>query len=244
MRTRYRIAVADSLDAMSGYVVSNIVTKQLSPELPIVTSPGNNTTIYNAQPRFLITTGGVPDGRTQQVAVRIDNGQWRYSDTDASLFSISGMLPNGARTVFRPDPLAIGLHSVSTKCVNSSGSSAEVARSFTIAALPVEEAVQYVTLVTAAHMNALFNAAHNIKAYYGSTAVHLIAPIVAGITPIRDWPYHVMELRASIEGILYSTNAFDESTAFDVPVPPWIIFTGDYPRTDIINQITQLLQLL
>jgi hypothetical protein len=153
MRTKYRIAVTDALDAVSGYVESNIVTKQLAPETPIVVSPTNGSTIYNMQPRFLITTGGAPDGRIQRVAVRIDNGSWVNSLNNPSLFSVSGNLANGVSTIYRPNALVVGTHTVTIRSVNDSGNSSDIVRTFSIGQALTINTIQFFTIVKANHIN-------------------------------------------------------------------------------------------
>ncbi|GHU66181.1 hypothetical protein FACS1894184_03540 [Clostridia bacterium] len=244
MRTKYRIAVMDVLNTVSGYVESNVVMKQLAPETPHVTAPTSGSTTYNMQPRFLITTSGAPDGRMQRIAVRIDNGAWVDSVSSPDLFSVNGALANGVSTIYQPAALSISAHTATIKCMNDSGSSAEVTRSFTVAQLAFVPIVQYVTIVTAAQMNTLHNAVNYIRAFYGQGNMRWVDPIVAGKTQVRDWPLHVLELRSGVEGVIYAVNAFDNVDTFDIPIPSWIAITGGYPRADVMNQLAQTIQLL
>jgi hypothetical protein len=234
----------DVLDAVSGYVESNVVMKQLAPDTPIVTAPTSRSTTYNTQPRFLITTGGTPDGRTQKVAVRIDSGDWIDSASNPSLFSVSGNLANGTATIYQPIALPLGAHTATIKSVNDSGSSAEITRTFTIAQSSFENIVQYATVVAAAQMNTLHTAVNNIRAYYGLINMRWIDPITAGKTQVRDWPLHIAELRSGIEGVVYAVNGFDAEDTFDIPIPQWIAMTGGYPRADVMQQISSLTPIL
>jgi hypothetical protein len=234
----------DVLDAVSGYVESNVVMKQLAPDTPIVTAPISGSTTYNTQPRFLITTGGTPDGRTQKVAVRIDSGDWIDSASSPSLFSVSGNLPNGTATIYQPIALPLGAHTATIKSVNDSGSSTEITRTFSIVQPSFEDFVQYVTVVAAAQMNTLHTAVNKIRAYYGLINMRWVDPITTGKTQVRDWPLHIAELRSGIEGVIYAVNGFDAEDTFDIPIPQWIAMTGVYPRADVMNQLGQIISLL
>lgn len=74
--TRYRISVTDTLDAVSGYVVSGNVKKNSPPTAPAIVCPVSGSSGYNTTPRFMITTGIEPDGQTQIVEVKIDAEAW------------------------------------------------------------------------------------------------------------------------------------------------------------------------
>jgi hypothetical protein len=243
-RTKYRIAVADVLDAVSGHVESNAVMKQLAPEIPIVISPTAGSTTYNTRPRFLLTTGGSPDGRTQRIAVKIDGGDWCDSQNNSAMFSKTGMLANGVPTIFMPPVLSIGAHTATIKCVNPSGSSAEVVRSFSIAVLPYTDVIQYQTVVTAAQMNALHNATNRVRAFYGFTSMRWVDTIVAGVTQIRDWPLHIAELRAGIEAVVSRVNGHDVAESFAIATPAWITPTGAFPQADMMNQIATVVKVI
>jgi hypothetical protein len=204
----------------------------------------NNSMTYNTQLRFLIRTGGIPDGRTQKIAVRVDGGDWSYSDANADMFSVSGMLANNAATIFRPAVLAYGTHTVATKAINDSGSSTEVARTFTVAVLPFIEVVQYVSVVTAAQVNTLHSGVNHVRAFYGISNMRWTEPIISGKTLIRDWPLHIAELRSGVEGIVYTVNAFDAEDSFDIPLPTWTQLNSGYPQANAMNQLAQVIQSL
>ena len=103
-----------------------------------------------------------------------------------------------------------------------SGSRSELSPTFTVVAIPYEEVVQYVTVVTAAQMNALHAASNSVRTFYGLGGMRWIDTVIAGKTQVRDWSLHVLELRAGIEGVVYSVNAFDSVDAFDISIPAWI----------------------
>jgi hypothetical protein len=79
--TRFRIAVQDSLDAITEYVVSNTVRHTLLPNTPVVTAPVSNTKSYNLNPRLLIATGGAADGHTQDLRVKVGSTWFSSLDT-------------------------------------------------------------------------------------------------------------------------------------------------------------------
>ena len=104
MYTRYRISVTDTLDAVSAYVVSNTVKKNSPPTAPS-SSVLYRKSSYNTTPSFMITTGIEPDGQTQIVEVKIDTGDWVNSVDNPEMFSMSGYLGNGVKTVYQAEPL-------------------------------------------------------------------------------------------------------------------------------------------
>ena len=53
--TRYRISVTDTLDAVSGYVVSGNVKKNSPPTAPAIVCPVSGSSGYNTTPKFMIT---------------------------------------------------------------------------------------------------------------------------------------------------------------------------------------------
>jgi hypothetical protein len=160
------------------------------------------------------------------------------------MFSVSGTLANGVPTIFIPPVLSIGAHTASIKCVNPSGSSAEVVRSFTVTALLYVDVIKYQTVVTAAQMNALHSAANLIRKFYGFTSMRWVDTIVAGQTQIRDWPLHIAELRAGIEAVVSRVNGHDAVESFDIATPSWITPTGMFPQADMMNQIAMVVKVL
>jgi hypothetical protein len=218
--------------------------KQFAPEAPIVISPTAGSTTYNTRPRFLLTTGGSPDGRTQRVAVKIDGGDWYDSQNNSAMFSKTGMLANGVSTIYMPAALSIGAQTAYIKCINPSGSSPEIIRSFTVAALPYIDVIQYQTVVTAAQMNTLHNAANRVRGFYGFTSMRWIETIIAGQTQIRDWLLHIAELRAGIEAVVSRVNGHDDVEMFDITTPTWKAMNSGFPQADIMNQIATVVKTL
>ncbi|MFT8887770.1 MAG: hypothetical protein ABF904_03035 [Ethanoligenens sp.] len=155
--TRYRINVTDVLDAVSAYVVSGAVKRNSPPTAPTIVCPVSGASSYNTTPRFLIITGVEPDGQSQMVEVKIDAGAWINSVDSPERFSISGYLGNGVKTVFQPQTLAAGSHSITIRCLDSdtASASAEVTRAFTVLQTPFETITANETHVKSAHIQTL-----------------------------------------------------------------------------------------
>ncbi|GHU69140.1 hypothetical protein FACS1894184_12590 [Clostridia bacterium] len=235
--------MTDTLDAVSPYTTSNTIQRMNRPETPIITAHKNNTTIYNTTPRFLIKTGGTPDGRTQRIVVII-NGTSYNSVTNAAMFSVSGSLTNGIATIFKAPTQTLGNKTIIIRCENDAGVSAEETRTLTITAPTVEDIVPGVTTVKAVHMQSLRDAVNSIRLYYGLSSVIWQEAIIANRTQIRDWPIHIKELRTALDAVIVSINGFDTVAAFDVPLVSWIAFSPGSPRADVIQQLITLINTL
>ncbi|WMJ86771.1 hypothetical protein [Anaerocolumna sp. MB42-C2] len=241
--TRYRLSVTDTIDAVSSYVVSNTVTKNSPPTAPIISSPVSGRSIYNTTPRFMITTGMEPDGQTQIVEVKIDTGVWHNSVDDSEMFSTSGYLGDSTKTVYQASTLAAGSHTVTFRCLDSAllSPSMEVIRTFNVLTSPFETISANVTHVKAMHILALRTAVNTIRHYYGLETVSWDEEIVAAKTAVREWPYHIMELRAALEPVITMINSFDTSSTFDIPPVTWLPIGTDRPKADVVQQIQNLL---
>jgi hypothetical protein len=244
MRTRYRIAVVDTLDAVSGYTISNTIQRMSVPETPIVSAPHNNAITYNTTPRFLIKTGGVSDGRVQRVCVQIDNQPWQDNLNNPERFSVQGNLENGTALIYQAEPLQPGEHLVTIRCANDAGNSAEVMRSFTVQPDICESIIASKTTVKAAHMQSIRDAVNNVRRYYGMTPVIWSQSIMPHRTPVRDWPLHVKEIRAALEAIAATINTHDTVDIFDVPQSNWFPIIPSRPQADVMNQLLATLHLL
>ncbi|GHU68369.1 hypothetical protein FACS1894184_10200 [Clostridia bacterium] len=199
--------------------------------------------IYSTVPRFLIKTGGTPDGRTQRIVVII-NGTSYNSVSNATLFSVSGTLTNGVATIFRAPTLTPGDKTIIIRCENDAGVSTEERLPITIAALLVEEIVPGVTTVKSAHMQSLRTAADNIRYFYGLTTFQWANAIIQNRTQVRDWPLHIKELRTALEAVITMINGHDTITAFDVPMPFWLAMAIGPPRAGVMQQLITLISSL
>lgn len=244
--TRYRISVTDALDAVSAYVVSNTVKKNSPPPAPIVNCPMSGNFTYNTTPRFMITTGIEPDGQSQIVEVRIDSGPWQNSVDNPERFSVSGYLGSGVKTVFQAEPLSVGNHTVTFRCLDSDieSASTEVVRTFTILALPFESITANVTNVKATHIQTLRTAINRVRSYYNLSPATWKEEIIAGKTTIKNWPFHIVEIRKAIDAVIMVVNSFDSSQAFDIPPVTWQHIGTGRPRADVMQQIYDLIKIM
>jgi hypothetical protein len=244
--TRYRISVTDTLDAVSGYVVSGNVKKNSPPTAPAIVCPVSGSSGYNTTPRFMITTGIEPDGQTQIVEVKIDAEAWVNSVDNPEMFSISGYLGNGVKTVYQAPALTIGTHTVTVRCLDSDigSSSPEVVRTFTVLPSPFETITANETHVKATHIQTLRNAVNTIRSYYNLPSAVWNEDIVAGKTAVKNWPFHIMELRKAIESVITAINSFASSPTFDIPPITWIPIGTGRPRADVMQQIQGLILML
>ncbi|WP_040197172.1 hypothetical protein [Candidatus Soleaferrea massiliensis] len=244
--TRYRISVADVLDAVSAYVVSGTVKKNSPPAMPVIVCPVQGSSVYNTAPRFMITTGIEPDGQTQIVEVKIDSDPWHNSVDDPEMFSTSGYLGNGVNTVYQAATLAAGNHMATFRCLDSDIESAspEVIRTFTVLSTPFEPITANATHVRAAHIQALRTAVNAVRNYYFLSPITWSEEIVAGKTTIKNWPFHITELRRAIEAVITMINDFDVSPAFDIPTVTWLPIGTGWPKADVMQQLQNLILTL
>jgi hypothetical protein len=242
MYTRYRISVTDILDAVSAYVVSGTVKKNSPPSAPIIVCPVSGSSGYNTTSRFMITTGIEPDGQTQIVEVKIDSGAWFNSVDNPAMFSVSGYLGNGVKTVYQAATLTAGSHTVTVRCLDSDIESAspEVVRIFTVLQPPFETITANETHVKASHILTLRTAVNIVRGYYTLPPVSWSEEIVAGKTTVKNWPFHITELRKAIEQVITMVNNFDSSPTFDISPVTWLSIGTGRPRADVIQQIQDL----
>lgn len=244
--TRYRISVTDTLDAVSAYVISGTVKKNSPPSAPVIVCPPSSGSSYNTTPRFMITTGIEPDGQSQIVEVKIDTGAWINSVDNPERFSTSGYLGNGVKTVYQAETLAAGSHSITTRCLDSDIESAspEVVRTFTVLMTPFETITANETHVKAAHIQTLRSAVNTVRSYYGLSPATWSEDISAGKTTVKNWPFHITELRKAIEPVITAVNGFDSSSAFDIPAVTWLPIGAGRPKADVMQQIQNLILTL
>ncbi|WP_230397522.1 hypothetical protein [Novisyntrophococcus fermenticellae] len=244
--TRYRISVTDTLDAVSAYVISGTVKKNSPPSAPVIVCPPSGGSSYNTTPRFMITTGVEPDGQSQMVEVKIDTGAWINSVDNPERFSTNGYLENGVKTVYQAETLAAGSHSITIRCLDSDIESAspEVVRNFTVLTTPFETITANETHVKAAHVQTLRTAVNMVRSYYGLPAAAWSEDLSAGKTTVKNWPFHITELRKAIEPVITAVNGFDSSSAFDIPAVTWLPIGAGRPKADVMQQIQNLILTL
>lgn len=191
----------------------------------------------------MITTGVEPDGQSQIVEVKIDTGAWINSVDNPERFSTSGYLGNGVKTVYQAETLAAGSHSITIRCLDSDIESAspEVVRTFTVLPTPFETITANETHVKAVHIQTLRTAVNMARTYYGLSPAAWSEDISAGKTTVKNWPFHITELRKAIEPVITAVNGFDSSSAFDIPPVTWLSIETGRPKAAIINQLQELL---
>lgn len=241
--TRYRISVTDTLDAVSSYVVSGTVKKNSPPTAPVIVCPISGSSIYNSTPRFMITTGIEPDGQSQIVEVKFDAGAWINSVDNPERFSTSGYLGNGVKTIYQAETLEAGNHTITIRCLDSDIESAspEVVRTFTVLPTPFETIIANETHVKAAHIKTLRMAVNTVRSYYGLSSAIWNEDITAGKTTVKNWPFHITELRKAIEPVITVINGFDSSSVFDVPPVTWLSIGTGRPKAAVMIQLQELL---
>ncbi|GHU78947.1 hypothetical protein AGMMS49992_30380 [Clostridia bacterium] len=229
---------------MSGYTVSNIIQRMSSPNTPVVTAPAQGGTIYNRNPRFLITTGGMPDSRVQRVSVKIGSGDWQDCANNPTLFHPNGSIGNGEAVVFQSESQSIGITTALIRADNDAGSSSSITRNIMILDNPLEDIVANQTHVKATHILTLRSMINAIRHYYGMSTVVWSTPIISGQTQVRDWPFHVEELRRAVDAIIIYVNAFEASGTFDNPIPTWLPLGHNRPRADVMEQLISVITSL
>jgi hypothetical protein len=241
--TRYRISVTDTLDAVSGYTVSGSVKRNSPPGVPTVAAPVNGSSTYNTKPRFLIRTGTEPDNQSQIAAVKIGAGVWQTSVSNSPMYSVGGNLPADYPVIFRADTQTAGAKTAAIRCLDSGieAPSAEVSRSFTVLPSPFEPLTPNQTHVKAAHIQTMRTAVNTVRGYYGFAAVSWNEEVTAGKTSIKNWPFHISEIRRAIEPVVSYINNFTAFTTFDVPNPVWLSLGTGRPRMEVMAQIHNLL---
>ena len=242
MYTRYRISVTDALDAVSAYVVSGTVKKNSPPTAPVIVCPVSGSSSYNATPRFMITTGIEPDGQTQIVEVKIDAGVWINSIDNPEMFSVSGYMGNGVKTVYQSTTLTAGNHSVTLRCLDSDieSSSPEVVRTFTVLPPPFETITANETHVKAIHIQTFRIAVNTVRSYYNLSPATWSEEISAGKTTVKNWPFHILELRKALDPVIAAVNGFDPSSAFNIPPITGLPIGTVRPKADVMQQIQDL----
>jgi hypothetical protein len=192
---------------------------------------------------YLIQTQTEPDGTAQTIFVHCVGGEWYNSMEHPEYFTTSGASNENVKTVFiEPNAMEQGSYTVTIQCRDEYSIGTSMSRSFTIAQSPFEDITANKTHVKAAHIQTLRIAANHLRNYYHLSAYAWASEIVPGISQVRDWPFHILELRAAVQGLVDKINSFD-SASEDNEVPPvnWIDIGTGRPRADIVNQLIDLI---
>ncbi|MPN43475.1 hypothetical protein SDC9_191035 [bioreactor metagenome] len=175
--------------------------------------------------------------------MKIDTGSWQDGVNNPSLFSPSGAVGGGAAVMFKAETQSAGTKTLTVRCVNTDfeAPSAEVSRSLTVLASPFEEISANETKVKAGHITALRTAVNTVRNYYGLAPVPWSEEITVGRTEVKNWPLHILEIRAAVEPVIALNNQFGGGTGFTVPEPDWEELGTGRPRAAVMNQLAELI---
>ncbi|HCC35349.1 MAG TPA: hypothetical protein DEQ02_06820 [Ruminococcaceae bacterium] len=231
---------------MTAYVLSNIVLKNSPPLAPIAEAPKSGSLTYNSKPMYLIQTQSEPDGKAQTIWVHSVSGEWYNSTDHPDYFTTPSASAESIKTVFfEPSAVESGNYTVTIQCRDEHSIGTLVTRSFSIAPSPFEDITANETHVKAAHIQALRTAANNLRNYYNLQPYVWASDIIPGRTQVRDWPFHILELRAAVQGIVDKINSFDSASDENEVTPvDWVDIGTGRPRTDVMNQLMDLILTL
>ena len=240
--TKYGLWTIDTLDVYSSEQVSNaIFCVAAACDEPAIAAPKNGASTYNPNPRVLLTTGAQPSEQVAQV--KIGTGSWQDGVNNPSLFSPSGVVGGSAAVMFKAETQTAGTKTLTVRCVNPDfeAPSAEISRSFTVLTSPFEEIAANGTKVKASHITALRTAVDTVRNYYGLAPVSWGEEITAGRAEVKNWPLHILEIRAAVEPVIALINQFGGGTGFTIPEPDWEELGTGRPRAAVMNQLSELL---
>lgn len=243
--TQYGIWTIDALSVYSNEKISNsILCVAAACATPTIAAPKAGSATYNPHPRFLISTGAQPD--QQVVCVKIDAGNWQDSVNNPELFSSGGTIGKNTAVIFRAEEQAPGAKTATVRCVNPNfgALSIDVNRSVTVLPSPFEIITANETKVKAAHITALRTAVNTVRNYYGLSAVIWSENILAGKTYVKNWPFHILEIRQALKPVIDLINQFDAVSTFDVPEVEWLPIGTGRPRAAVMQQLQELILAL
>lgn len=240
--TRYRIAVTDTLNAVSAYVISNSIKKNTNPAPLTVAAPKNGSSTYDSNPRCLLQVGADADGETQTIHVQSTSSSWLNTVDTPEHFCHGGTFTEGERTIFRDVNTAPGTYTLRFEAHDAYSSSVTVSRTITVLSSPFEEIAPNVTHVKASHILTIRSAVNIVRNYYSLSPFNWSSPVTSGVTQVRDWIFHILEIRSALNPVIDLVNSFhSESMTFDVESFEWIALTTGRPKADVMNQIHELI---
>jgi hypothetical protein len=90
-------------------------------------------------------------------------------------------------------------------------------------------------------MKSLRTAINIVRDFYGLSAVSWSEDVIAGKSYVKNWPFHVLELRKSIEQMVDFINGFDMTWVNKLPDPAWIPTTTGRPQAAVMQQLQTLI---
>jgi hypothetical protein len=112
-----------------------------------------------------------------------------------------------------------------------------VSRGFSVAESPFTGEIVAGAPVKAAHLLELRAAVNAVRNYYGLPAFPWAQPVAAGRTNTAYWPYHVLELRAAIAGVVDLLAEYGGSFKID-----WLDIGRGRPRADVMRQLQDVIK--
>ena len=242
MFTRYRIAVTDTLNAVSPYVISNSIKKNTVPAALTIAAPKNSSATFNPNPLYLIQVGADADGEEQTLFVYSASGVWMNSVDHPEHFGHGGKYNEGERTIFRDSTTAPGTYTIRFESHDDYSSSVTVSRTITVLPSPFEEIIPNVTHVKASHILTIRSATNTVRNYYSLAAFNWSKAITAGVTEVRDWVFHILEIRSALNPVIDLVGSFHpEAMPFSMADFEWIPLTTGRPKADVMTQIHELI---
>ena len=95
--------------------------------------------------------------------------------------------------------------------------------------------------VKAAHILNLRTAINNIRDYYNLPHFTWESEIIPGRTFIRDWTFHIFEIRSAIQGIIDKINSFDSTAERKLKPVEWLPLGTGRPRADVMAQLKDMI---
>ncbi len=236
--TRYRIAVTDTLNAVSAYVISNSIKKNTNPAPLTVAAPKNGSSTFNPNPLYLIQVGADADGEEQTFFVYSASGAWMNSVDHPEHFGNGGKYNEGERTIFRDSSTTPGTFTIRFESHDDYSSSVTVNRTITVLPSPFEEIIPNVTHVKASHILTIRSATNIVRNYYSLAAFNWSKGITAGVTEVRDWVFHILEIRSALNPVIDLMRSFHSDNVEDFE---WIPLTTGRPKADVMTQIHELI---
>jgi hypothetical protein len=210
----------------------------------LIESPKAGGITYNTTPRILIETQAEPDGLPQTIFVTATDGNTYNSVDNPGMFSTGGSSATAVKTVFTNPQTAPGIYSVSVLCKDEISSGTAVSRSFTIAEPNFETITANQTHVKARHIADLRTAVNNVRDYFNLPAYSWGYEIIPGRTNAAYWVYHIIELRAAIQGVVDKINMYDTSVGARIPEILWLPLGTGRPRADVMEQLATTIRNL
>lgn len=245
MFTRYRIAVTDTLNAVSPYVLSNSIKKNTIPVALTIAAPKNSSATFNPNPLYLIQVGADADGEEQTLFVYSASGIWMNSVDHPEHFGHGGKYNEGERTIFRDSTTAPGTYTTRFESHDDYSSSVTVSRTITVLPSPFEEIIPNVTHVKASHILTIRSATNTVRNYYNLAAFNWSKTITAGVTEVRDWVFHILEIRSALNPVIDLVGSFHpETMPFSMADFEWIPLTTGRPKAEVMTQIHELILCL